>query len=147
MRPEEDIEKFVRAGKPHETTSKQMDNRTLHDSFTAMEQKIQAKSTNYKPSVFRNIRIRLVAAAAATIIVVIGFFLGRVGNKPEIPTTGHREAIQSEMKLISMMSLRMTYQQGGFDALDQQFRDTLDVLGPRSSSISMQDLLEGINGS
>jgi hypothetical protein len=40
----------------------------------------------------------------------------------------------------------MAYQRGGFDALDRQFRDTLDALGPQSLSISMQELLEGVNG-
>jgi len=147
MRPEEDIENFVRVRKPRVTTSEQMDNRTLHDSFAAMEQTIQVKSTKYKPSVLRNRRIRLVAAAAAAIIVAIGLFLGRYRHTPEIPTTEHREAAQSETILISMISMRMTYQRGGFDALDQQFRDTLDVLGPRSSGASMKDLLREINGS
>ena len=86
-------------------------------------------------------------AAAAAIIVVISLFLGRDRHTLEIPAPGHRGLAQPEMKLISMMSMRLSYQRGGFDELDQQFRDTLDVLGPRSSGISMKELLEEINGS
>jgi len=78
MRPEEDIEKFVRVRKPHVTTSRQMDKRTLNDSFAAMEQIIQAKQTKYKPSaprlIIRN-RITRLIAAAAVIIVVISLFI------------------------------------------------------------------------
>ncbi len=85
-------------------------------------------------------------SVAALIFVAIVFFLfqgpdKRVDDAPKI------EVDNSSTQIISMMSMRMTYQQGGFDALDQQFRDTLDVLGPRSLSISITELLEGINGS
>jgi len=85
--------------------------------------------------------------AAAAIILVAVLFLGRDGRTPEIPAAGHKDVTHSETKLISMMSMRLSYQRGGFDALDRQFRDTLDVLGPWSSGISMRDLIEGTNGS
>jgi hypothetical protein len=149
MKPFSDIEKFVRLGKPEIKTGEQMDKRTLDDSYAAMEETIASKSKDYKSVMseflVRNKVTKLIAAVAA-IIIAISLFFGRDGRKPEIPTTRHREIIQ-ETKLISMMSMRLSYQQGGFEALDRQFRDTLDVLGPRSSSISMQDLIEGINGS
>jgi hypothetical protein len=41
----------------------------------------------------------------------------------------------------------MAYQRGGWEALDRQFRDTLGQLGPGPSGLSMQQLLEGLNGS
>jgi len=145
-----EIEKFVRRGKPIVLTGEQMDKQTLDDSYAAMKETIGFTSKGYKSDMFRfavqNKVIKLLAAAAI-IIIAIGLFLGRNGHTPEIPTTEHREVAQSETKLMSIMSLRLSYQRGGFDALDQQFRDTLDVLGPRSSSISMQELLEGTNGS
>jgi hypothetical protein len=46
-----------------------------------------------------------------------------------------------------MMSLRMAYQRGGFDALDRQLQDSLDVFRPRSLSLSMHELLNGMNES
>ncbi len=115
------------------------------EEFQILQSRADKESTSFRwISILKNPIVNL--AAAAAIILVVGLFLGRDGHTPEIPTTRHREVTQPETNLMSMMSMRLSYQQGGFDALDQQFRDTLDVLGPRSSSISMRDLIEGING-
>ncbi len=149
MRPKENIEKFVRVRKPHVKTSRQMDKRTLDDSFTAMEQTIRAKSAGHKPSTARIIilsRMIKLAAAAAVIIVGIGLFLDRGRQSPNELPNEPRLLAQSSTKMMSMMSLRMAYRRGGLDALDQQLQDTLEVLGPQSLSISMHELLEGVNG-
>jgi len=149
MRPKKNIEKFVRVRKPYVTTSREMDKRTLNDSFEAMEQTIRAKSAEHKPSTPRIITLRRtmkLTAAAAVIIVAVGLFLGRGRHTPSGPTTRRRPVAQSPVKKMSLMSMRMAYQRGGLDALDRQFRDTLDVMRPRSLSISMQDLLGSVNG-
>ena len=86
-------------------------------------------------------------AAAAAVILVVGLLLSRDGQKPDVPAAKSPVISQSPAKIVSMASMRMTYQRGGLDALDQQFRDALDVLGPTSSSMSMQEILEGFNGS
>jgi len=145
-----DIEKLVRRGKPIVLTGEQMDKQTLDDSYAAMKETIESPSKDYESGIFRTAvqsNVIKLIAAAAIIIMAIGLFLDRNRHAPEITTTRHREVVQTEAKLTSMMSLRLSYQQGGFDALDEQFRDTLDVLGPRSSGISMKELLEGTNGS
>ena len=150
MRPKENIEKFVKVRKPHVTTSREMDKRTMDDSFTAMEQTIRTKLADHKPSTARIVtlnRMMKLTAAAALIIVAVGLFLGRGGHAPNDPKAGPGVVAQSPLKKMSLMSLRMAYRRGGFDALDKQFRDTLDVWAPQSLSISMQELLEGVNGS
>ena len=86
-------------------------------------------------------------AAAAAVILVAGLLLSRDGQKPDGPAVKPPIIDKSPAKIVSMASMRMAYQRGGFDALDQQFRDALDVLGPTSSSMSMQEILEGFNGS
>jgi uncharacterized membrane protein len=150
MKNFDDIEKFVRRGKPVVKTNRQLDKQTLDDSYAVMEKTIESTSKDYKSGTLkfavRNRTMKILATAAA-IIMVIGLFLGRDKYKQEVPAAGNTELSPQETKLISMMSLRSSYQQGGFDALDKQFRDTLDVLGPRSSGISMKELLEGTNGS
>ena len=124
-----------------------MDENTLHNSFVVMEQAIQAKSTKPSaPSVIVQSRVVRLMAAAAVIIVAVCLFLDRGRNTPSEPTTRPRPVAQSTVKKMSLMSLRMTYQRGGFDALDRQFRDTLNALGPQPLSISLQELLEGVNG-
>ena len=149
MRPKENIEEFVKVRKPNVPTSREMDKRTLGDSLAAMEQTMRAKSADHKPSTARIItlsRMIKLTAAAAVIIASLGFFLGRDRHTPNGPTARHRIVAQSSIKMISMTSLRTTYQQGGIDALDQQLQDTLEVLGPQSVSVSMHELLEGVNG-
>ncbi len=146
MKPIENIEEFVSSGKSDITTGPQMDKRVLDDSFAAMDETIAAKRTSTAETILRSRATRL-AAVAAAIIVVVGFFLGRGEQQPNVPMAEPRPLAQSPAKMMSMMSLRMAYQRGGFDALDRQFRDTLNVLGPRSSSMSKQELLQDFNGS
>lgn len=80
-------------------------------------------------------------AAAAAIIVLAGVFsVSEPGRMPERPIDEPRSVAQGPEEMLSMMSLRMAYQQGGFEALDQQLQDTLDTFRPRSSGVSMQEL-------
>jgi hypothetical protein len=84
-------------------------------------------------------------AAAAAVIVVVILLLGRNQEKPNTPISEPSLTAHSPVKIISMGSMRMAYQRGGLDALDQQFRDTLNFLGPRSSRVSIQKLLDGLS--
>lgn len=148
MKSTENVEKFVRDKRPRITTGRQMDKQVLDDSFAAMEETFRAKSKACQLSVrsviLQNRTMKL--AAAAVIIVVTGLLLTRDRQRPNGTGQEHQLVAQSPTKMVSMMSLRMAYQRGGLDALDRQFRETLNVLGPGSSSLSMQQLLEGSNG-
>ncbi|MHC4088360.1 MAG: hypothetical protein ACYSWZ_19840, partial [Planctomycetota bacterium] len=85
MKPKENMEKFVKDRKPHVTTSRQMDRRTLDDSFAAMDRTIRTKSAELKPSalriIFRNRVIKF--AAAAVIIAAIGLIAVFVHQGPD----------------------------------------------------------------
>jgi len=78
-------------------------------------------------------------AVAATVVVAVGLFLVSPPgpNKPIRPVG---PAADSAAERMTMGSLRLAYEQGGFDALDQQLQSTLDEFGPRSSSVSLQEL-------
>jgi hypothetical protein len=79
-------------------------------------------------------------AVAATVAVAVGLFVvGRSGREPVGP---HGPPAQSPARMMSMISLRMAYQRGGFDALDRQLQDTLDEFRPRSSSVPLQELFD-----
>ncbi len=106
------------------------------------------KSASYKLNIWKVVFGKRAAqiASAAAVIVVIGLLLSRDRQNPDGPASKPPLIDKSPAKIISMASMRMTYQRGGMDALDQQFRHALDVLGPRSSSVSIQELLEGLNG-
>ena len=96
-----------------------------------------------KPDTWKTIYKGL--AAVVAVIVVVSLLLSRNQQKPHGLVAKPPLITQSPVKIISMASMRITYQRGGFDGLDKQFQDTLDVLGPRSSSVSIQELLEGSN--
>jgi hypothetical protein len=84
-------------------------------------------------------------AVAAAIAIAVGLFVvARSGHGPARPAAPPADRAAGMM---SMMSLRMAYQRGGFDALDRQLQDSLDVFRPRSSSLSMRELLNGISES
>jgi len=75
---------------------------------------------------------------AALIVLAVGLLVPRGGN--HVPEVSAPPVVNSAGSTMSMMSLRMAYQQGGFDALDQQLQDTLDEFRPRSSSVPIQEL-------
>ena len=139
MKPDENIEKFVTDAKPQVTTCSAMDKRTLDDSYAVMDRTIQGRADAHRPSLPGTIlRSRAVQLAVAAVIVIaaVGLFLGRREYVPNGPTAEVSKALQSPAKIVSMMSLRTAYRQGGMDALDEQLRDTLDILGPPSLSVS-----------
>ena len=142
---DEIISKTINTNKP------QFDAEKWKQKFPDESKALQSRAINAPKhsvqwtSLFKSPAVKF--AAATAIILVIGLFLGRERLSPEIPTSRPPYAAQPETKLISMMSMRASYQQGGFEALDQQFRETLDVLGPQSSGVSVKELLEGTNGS
>lgn len=141
MKPTENIEEFVRLGKPHVTTEDSMDKRTINDSFAAMDKTVRAGKQSAAGTILRSRAARL--AAVAAVIVVVGLLLSRDRQNPNGPAAKPPIIAKSPANIISLASMRMAYQRGGLDALDKQFRDTLDVFGPRSSSVSIQELLEG----
>ena len=115
------------------------------DEYQTLISRREKAASSRQPNIWRIVFGKPVAriAAAAAVIVVVGLLLSRDRQKPDAPAAKPELIAQSPAKIISMVSMRIAYQRGGMDALDQQFRDTLDVLGPRSSSISIQELLEG----
>lgn len=148
MRPTKDIEKRIK--NVNIVIDSESNKRVFSNILQAFE-KSTAKDLaptdqqNISRMIFRNPLTKL--AAAAVIIVAVGLFLGRGRHTPSNPTAETRLIAQPTLKMMSLMSLRMAYQRGGLDTLDRQLRDTLDALGPQSLSISMQELLEGVNGS
>jgi hypothetical protein len=104
------------------------------------------KSASYKLNIWKVVfGKRAAQIAAAAVIVVVGLLLSQDRQNPNGPASKPALIPQSPSKIVSMASMRMTYQKGGMDALDQQFRDALDILGPRSSSVSILELREGLN--
>ena len=146
MRPKENIEEFVKVRKPYVTTSREMDKRTLNDSFAAMEQTIRAKSADHKPSTARIItlsRMMKLTAAAAVIIVGISFFIAHQGPSEQGRTTRVLEIVESPSEIMTMKSLKIAYSRGGIEGIENQCEKALKILGPQPASLSLGDLFNG----
>jgi len=146
MKSKENMENFVKDRKPHVKTSRQMDRRTLDDSFAAMDRTIRTKSVELKPSapgiVIRSRVIKL-AAAAAVIIVATGLIALFVHQGPG---EQHIPAVKSPTKMTTAISLTMAYRRGGIDAVDEQCEKAIRMLGPRPLRLTLGQLLSENNG-
>ncbi|NIP26844.1 MAG: hypothetical protein GWN67_21470 [Phycisphaerae bacterium] len=143
MKSQENMEKFVKDRKPQVKTSRQMDKRTLDDSFAAMDQTIRTKSTELKPSAHGIIirsRVIKLAAAAAVIIVATGLIAVIVRQGPDEPP------VPNPTKMTSAISLTMAYRRGGIDALDEQCEKAIRILGSRTQRLTLGQLLKENNG-
>lgn len=87
-------------------------------------------------------------AIAAAVMAAAGILLvGRFGLRPDGPTVGPQPvAQQSPAQMVSMISLSTAFRFGGMEGLDRQCERALERLGPRPTSVSMQELLQDING-
>jgi len=146
MRPKENIEKFVRVRKPHVRTSRQLDKRTLDDSFTVMEQTIRTKSADNKMSalgiIIRSRMIKL--TAAAVIIVGIGLHAILVHQGPdEQPVT---KIAKSPVEMMTAMSLERAFRRGGIEAVDDQCRKAFRPLGSWPGGLSFEKIIAEFNG-
>jgi hypothetical protein len=87
-------------------------------------------------------------AMAAGILVVAGvLFLGRFGSAPLRPSSGVQTAAQdSPAQMVSMIALSAAFRSGGMEGLNNQCDRALERLGPRPTSVSMQELFKDIDG-
>lgn len=94
--------------------------------------------------------VRLMAgglAAAAVILIGVTILLTQRPSRqqPEPPVAVAPKAI-SPANIVSMMSLRTAYHQGGEEALNQQLDTALKKLGPRPSKLSALQMLSDLEG-
>jgi hypothetical protein len=137
MRPKENIEEFIKAGKPYVTTSEEMDKRTLEDSLSTMEQAMQAKTTS------STIRLVIKLTAAAAVIILGISILVHQGPGEQNDTTLVFQAADSPAEIMTMKSLKIAFRHGGVKAVENQCDKALKILGPKPASISMADLFNG----
>jgi len=79
-------------------------------------------------------------AAAAVIIVAISFFIAYPGPDEQ------GQAAKSPAEMVTAMSLRMAYRQGGMEALEKQCDEAVKLLGPSRPGSSLADLYRDLNG-
>ncbi len=86
-----------------------------------------------------------IAAAAVLAVAVTFLFLYRGENKQPDGTNGP-QIVKSPAEMLTAMSLATVYRRGGIEALERQCEQAIEMLGPRPTSLSLQQLLEDSNG-
>jgi hypothetical protein len=86
------------------------------------------------------------AAAAAVIVAATIFFAGRTGRNPKPSEIEVRQVARAPAEMVTLLSLRVAYQQGGIDALDRQLDHAWRLLGPRPGRIVSWQALEDSEG-
>ena len=143
MRPEENIEEFVKVRKPNVTTSREMDKRTMDDSLAVMEQTMRAKSAPNTAHIITLSRMIKLTAAAAVIIAGIGFFIAHLGPGEQNNIITVVKTLESPSEIMTMKSLKIAYRRGGIEAIENQCEKALNILGPQPASLSLGELLNG----
>ena len=143
MKPNENIEDFVKLEKPHVTTGGEMDKRTLNDSFAAMDETIRSSKQSAAGIILRSRTAKL--AAAAVIIVAAGLLIV-YRNPPVQPPTQTVSVAKSPAEMLTGMSLSLAWRRGGIEAIDEQSSQAFKMLGTQPPKASIQELLVELNG-
>jgi len=144
MKPTENIEEFVKLEKPHVTTGGTMDERTLDDSFAAMDETIRAGKPNAAWIILRS---RLAKFAAAAVIIVGVSLLMVYRNPPaQQPPQQTVSVAKSPAEMLTAMSLNMAWRRGGIEAMDEQSSRAFKMLESKPAKASIQELLVELNG-
>lgn len=145
MNPAENVKRLIK--NLHDITTAEMDKRVLRGALGALAESEKAESAITQQSVWRTVMKSRAArlAAAAVIVAAVGLFAVRQRpHQQRVPPLAG--VVESPNKMMTIMSLTKAYHQGGMDAIDRQFDKSFKMLGPRSTSISVGELLEDLNG-
>ncbi|MBP7052703.1 MAG: hypothetical protein KBE65_16960 [Phycisphaerae bacterium] len=85
-------------------------------------------------------------AAAAVILVGVTVLLTRVPQDRQESAPGPTPEAASPPSIVSMISLRTAYRQGGEEALNQQLDMALSQLGPRLNGLTTLRVVRDLDG-
>ena len=145
MKPTENIEEFVKLEKPHVATGDAMDERTLKDSFAAMDETIRINKRSIAGTILRSRAAKL--AVAAVIFVAVSLLM--VYRNPPVQQQPPQKTIsvtKSPAEMLTAMSLNMAYRRGGIEAVDDQSKKAFKMLGSKPVETTIEELSVELNG-
>ena len=89
----------------------------------------------------------LTKLTAAVIILAISMFIVYQGPSEQAETTTVSKVTKSPVEMMTALSLERAFRRGGIKAVENQCEQALKLLGPRTASLSSQELLSEFNGS
>lgn len=118
------------------------------DEFQTLLSRAAKGYSARQPSILKVIlKSPLTKLAAAVTIVVISFFISHQGPSERANTTTVSKVPKSPVEMTTAVSLERAFRRGGIEAVEKQCEQALKLLGPRTASLSSQELLSEFNGS
>jgi hypothetical protein len=145
MKPDKNIEEFVKLEKLHVKTSSEIDKRTIDDSFAAMDETIRNNKQSVAGIILRSRAAKL--AAAAVIFVAVSMLM--VHQNPPMqqqPPQKTTSVTKSPAEMLTAMSLNMAYRRGGIEAVDEQSSKAFKMLGSKPAKTTIEELRIELNG-
>ncbi len=85
-------------------------------------------------------------AAAAVIIIGVGFFIRFNPPAEQIDDTAVVAVGKTPAQMVSLASLNLAYRRGGMEAVDKQYEKAFKRTGPRPVKLTIEDLFAELNG-
>ena len=121
-----------------------MQHRTLGDALQAQAESRKSKSAEMhhglSSTIMRSQVTRL--AAAAVVIVLIGFVIVHQAARRQINGQTFTDAAKSPGEMMTAMSLNIAYRKGGLEAVEKQGDRAFKMLRLQPTRISVRQLLE-----
>jgi hypothetical protein len=116
------------------------------DEFQTLQSRATDKSTHSskRPILLKSFAFKF--AAAAVIIIVIGFFMIRPAPDKKVVITETAIANKSAAEMLTLRSLKTAYLNGGIEAVETQCDSAIEKISKRPERITFQELLEDIDG-
>ena len=119
------------------------------EEFQMLQSMSKKDSRTRQPSIWRTVRkrpITKIAAAAAVIIIAIGFFIVHQRPSEQADTTTVSKVTESLPEMLTVASLNIAYRKGGLEAAEAQFEKVHHKRKTQATGMSAQELLEDFNG-
>ena len=132
-----------------DTTNPEFDAEAWKQKYAEQYQTLVARGgKNARAGAGRRVRVLVSRLAIAAVILIgVAILLTRTPERDERePAVAARPIAPSPARMLSMMSLRTAYQQGGQEALNRQLDTALTKLGPRPSGLSALQILNDLEG-
>jgi hypothetical protein len=140
------ISRIIDSGKPEFDAEKWK--QKYPEEFQMLLSMSQKDSPTRQQSIWRIVRESPITklAAAAVIIVAIGFFIAHQRPSEQDDTTTVSKVTKSPVEMMTAISLERAFRRGGIEAVEEQCRKAFRPLGPRPGSLSVEQILAEFNG-
>jgi len=119
------------------------------DEFQKLLSRTAKGASSYQPNIWRIISrspIARLSAAAAVIIVAIGFFIVHQRPSEQADTITVSKVTKSSVEMVTAISLERAFRRGGIEAVEKQCEQAFKPIGPRPESLSVEQILAEFNG-